>query len=803
MADEINGISAYLQMLVDDEYVFIGGQRSHTHNVATSPIMITNQSAGEADRMLDGDGQITETVSMEVVFNSDASFMAFRDAAASRLIHKFKTIKPNLTEEPLEGMVVNYSEAPTSGVALSASFSIKIASSSANAPEYTNKTFGGGIENGGNPNYGSGGGGAGGGAGGSTAYSFYTAVYQNNCIDFWRLDESIGTKASNTGKGAAGFTKEPLYYNSLVDSSWLADSSINSQAGDSKNIAGFEERSLAGETTQTGTVFSRSNVWGIEFALEFNNNIAAVNDVILSFWDDDAVTTDGLDKLFKIQVNDASADVLNLVMYTTDDNITFTERTFIIAASIAALDSGFSYYSIFFESGVSFVVRINDVEIINEDASGWEANVSTGHTTAQFRVAALKDDPDANAFDGKIDVISTYASQTGILYSATNAYSWWATSTSTAPEVPAEEDFEAVIAALAPINWVRMNESSGLVAADDGSRATDLDYQQDASTAGYSISPSTAFTGGASQAKEFDVSIDSIQAASEDDLQLPSGDYTIEFGVQLPAEDSCYLFGYSDNGASNNDQYNIQFIDTGTQQLVMLLYDGDGANVQFVIDTDYTSKVNIWTWVSVTFDSTGELLDTRVNNVSETNLDTSAIVTNSSPVTGGLFSIGAFPNGSNVPKNTVQLDEIMMYDKVLTSTERDDNFNYWKFGDTSPPVGNTKADAIASPSQTLFQMSSFSDTISCPAQSWICFEMSESGQISQYLDSVQLSIGSDCDLAVWETVSAVDSEVAVSTSVSATASENMGAHDPTATRLMFLVKNNKGSAQNIQIFIPD
>jgi len=257
------------------------------------------------------------------------------------------------------------------------------------------------------------------------SFWFRTSVDVNGAIDFWTLDEESGTSAINIGNGGTGFTNEPLDYNPSVFGA--TPSSISNGAGFAKNLIKLPARTLSGTTIESGSVFARSNTWGIEFALSFHAVVLS-DQIVLSFWDSTAVTTAGADMLMKISIDTSDADVLNLTLYTTDDDSTFTLRTNVIVPSIAAMSSGFSYFSIFFISGSTLICRVNNVETLNVDISSWEARLSGVHATAKFRIGAEKDSPTVDVMSGQIDEVSTYASVSGTNFDTTRTYKWWADS---------------------------------------------------------------------------------------------------------------------------------------------------------------------------------------------------------------------------------------------------------------------------------------------------------------------------------------------------------------------------------------
>lgn len=114
----------FLDLLDDNNYVMIGGQRSHTRTVTRGVIPVTNKSAGEAERFLNGKGPIDCNLSMELLFSSDSAFIAMRDACAARTFVKLRIVRPLFDDEDISGIVSNFVETSTKEIALTASMSI-------------------------------------------------------------------------------------------------------------------------------------------------------------------------------------------------------------------------------------------------------------------------------------------------------------------------------------------------------------------------------------------------------------------------------------------------------------------------------------------------------------------------------------------------------------------------------------------------------------------------------------------------------------------------------------------------------
>ena len=323
---------------------------------------------------------------------------------------------------------------------------------------------------------------------------------------------------------------------------------------------------------------------------------------------------------------------------------------------------------------------------------------------------------------------------------------------------PSDSAFVDSVGALSPINWWRLNEITGFVVNDSGSELEHLDYNLDAGTVGHDQPPSSLSSGADARSKEFAAATDRLLAPDDTRGQLPGGDFTLEFAVKLNAEGTAVVFGYLDNAAANNNQYVVQFVDTGTQLLSFTIYDGVGAFEQFFISNDFTAHVGLWTYISITFDSITKILDTRINDVFETSIDTSTIVMNPTPVTGGVFVIGGFPSGvGGVGKSGTGVDEIQMYSNSLGSSQRSDNYSAWSaVPATNTGIGATQLLAIANAYPVAVEIDTNSAIISdVPAGEWACWPLSASvlgvalangdagSAMNQFVDLVQVEIWAD------------------------------------------------------------
>lgn len=137
------------------------------------------------------------------------------------------------------------------------------------------------------------------------------------------------------------------------------------------------------------------------------------------------------------------------------------------------------------------------------------------------------------------------------------------------------------------------------------------------------------------------------------------------------------------------------------------------------------------------------------------------------------------------------IKSLEIYNEVLTGQE---------IGLQSEAIDQDELSAIQD--ATITDISVFSQLLSCEGQSWVAFELNPSN-LGEYLNSVQLTAGSNCDVAVWERVGGSDSEVFRINGLTAPNTNNYGTVNGSATNIYFLIRNGNINAQPVQIFIPD
>lgn len=148
MAGEINGNDCFLQMEVDSVFVLIGSQISHTQSLSAGLIDVTNKSAGEGKRLVSGEGSLKESISTELLFSSDATFLLFRDAVGTGFVQKFRIIKSGFDPEIIFGIPTSFTETSPLEGALTSSIVISVGDDSTDIdvaisnPRLIEKVFG-------------------------------------------------------------------------------------------------------------------------------------------------------------------------------------------------------------------------------------------------------------------------------------------------------------------------------------------------------------------------------------------------------------------------------------------------------------------------------------------------------------------------------------------------------------------------------------------------------------------------------------------------------------------------------------
>jgi predicted secreted protein len=105
-------------------YVQIGGQNSHTLTLNNQIIDITNKSSANFRELLPDEGTQSLDLSMEFVFNSEATFASLRALAGTKADAAFQI---NMTAGDLEfvGMVASFVDTSPDGDKLTAAVSIQ------------------------------------------------------------------------------------------------------------------------------------------------------------------------------------------------------------------------------------------------------------------------------------------------------------------------------------------------------------------------------------------------------------------------------------------------------------------------------------------------------------------------------------------------------------------------------------------------------------------------------------------------------------------------------------------------------
>ena len=105
-------------------HVQIGGQNSHSITLNNQIIDITNKSSASFRELLPDEGIQALDLSIELVFNSEATFTALRALAGSKADASFRINMPT-TDLDFVGMVASFVETSNDGDKLTASVTIQ------------------------------------------------------------------------------------------------------------------------------------------------------------------------------------------------------------------------------------------------------------------------------------------------------------------------------------------------------------------------------------------------------------------------------------------------------------------------------------------------------------------------------------------------------------------------------------------------------------------------------------------------------------------------------------------------------
>ncbi len=141
MAGEKHSDDVFIKLEIVGTPTLIGKQISHSQSVSASPIEVTNKSANEATRFLSGQGEVNETIQLDVIFSNDAGFIALRDSLGSGTVETLHVVKDGFDDDIITGQVVSFNETSPDSDKVSASFSIKVAQDSSLTPLPCGKTF--------------------------------------------------------------------------------------------------------------------------------------------------------------------------------------------------------------------------------------------------------------------------------------------------------------------------------------------------------------------------------------------------------------------------------------------------------------------------------------------------------------------------------------------------------------------------------------------------------------------------------------------------------------------------------------
>ncbi len=239
---------------------------------------------------------------------------------------------------------------------------------------------------------------------------------------------------------------------------------------------------------------------------------------------------------------------------------------------------------------------------------------------------------------------------------------------------PSGGSFVETVTTLAPITWLRLNETSGTVATNSGSEAIDLTYNADASTA--DIDPSSVNTGDGSRAKDFSGGL-RVQDTGNNISKVSGTELTVEFAIKIDG-------AVTTANIINSDLPNAQITLRISSSVVFIdILWSTGSKQGFPTNMNLTSYFGQWVYISVSYTPGAQVQ----------NLNGATVRRNgqSSPIFLGDDS--DFNMGTNSGSSLTEIDELQVYDKVLTPEEKEMTYNYWANGilPVIPLVGEDSA----------------------------------------------------------------------------------------------------------------
>jgi predicted secreted protein len=123
----LNGTGVFVAMdtvVPGTTYLMIGGQTSHSLTLNNNIIDITNKTSAQFRELLGGEGTQSIDLTLEMVFNSEVTFVSLRDLSFSKAIAAFEIDVGGILIQ-FEGMVASWADTSPDGDKLSSSVSIQ------------------------------------------------------------------------------------------------------------------------------------------------------------------------------------------------------------------------------------------------------------------------------------------------------------------------------------------------------------------------------------------------------------------------------------------------------------------------------------------------------------------------------------------------------------------------------------------------------------------------------------------------------------------------------------------------------
>jgi len=245
-------------------------------------------------------------------------------------------------------------------------------------------------------------------------------------------------------------------------------------------------------------------------------------------------------------------------------------------------------------------------------------------------------------------------------------------------ETSVVETFSEAVITAAPTNFWQLDETSGTVATDTMGDSN-LTYQSNANTVGYSVASSRDDAVGA--AKQIDTGTPNETTrtitTADNTVGLPTGsDWTVELAFNMSSYDTTMtLFASNGGGAgiridiANTDKLDVSFTDSTST--------GDFARTTLSLTEMGITTGGEWHYLSARMDYSNLLLDLFIDGVQRATRVVQGNGISKAPTPGHGTAIGCYNHGALYAPWGGAIDVVAFYDRAITDAERGRLYNLW------------------------------------------------------------------------------------------------------------------------------